>query len=262
LPDGGEDYVTRWVVALVIGLLAFAQDVCADKAKARELIDKASKQYNLGEYTAAAAAFKAAYDEFPDPSLLYNLAQCERQLSHKARAITLYRSYLREASDPPNAADVRRLIALLEQDLRREEQARKLPPEGTLAQPPPSTASGTTQPPPSVAPSSLPRAWWRNPAGWALVGVGAAVAAAGGGLLVASAHDQDSAPRAPTLADARAQLDQANTFRMAGFALVGVGAASALAGALVLALTPSRWKAHAALVPAAGGALVTIGGSL
>jgi tetratricopeptide (TPR) repeat protein len=233
--------VRRITIAILIVLL-FGHGALADKNKARELTERGIKQYNLGEYATAADAFKAAYDEFPDSTLLYNLAQCERQLSHRSRAITLYKSYLREAPDAPNAAEVRRLIGGLEEDLVREQQTNK-PVEKPAVPPPPAIVATPTSAPPAPT-----RPWWRNPAGWALVGIGVAAAATGGALLGVAAGDQNNAPHAATLGDARTELEQARTFRPAGFALVGVGAATAVAGVIVLAVMPSRWKKRASLV--------------
>ena len=249
----------RHTFAILFALLAFANVAHADKQKARVLAERGTKQYNLGEYKIAAEAFKAAYDEFPEPTLLYNLAQCERQLAHKPRAITLYRSYLREMPNAPNATEVRRIVTSLEQDVVREEEERKqaeakLPPP--VVTPPPVTPP----PPPTVTPSARP--WWKNPAGWALVGVGVAAGATGTGLLVAANNDQNAAPKAATLADARGKINEASTFRNAGYAMVGIAGAAAVAGVLVLALMPSRWKAHAAVAPMPGGAMVAVGGAL
>jgi tetratricopeptide (TPR) repeat protein len=260
--------VIRRTITLTLLLLILAPAAAsADKAKARALFDRATKQYNLGEYATAAEAFKAAYDEYPDPTLLYNLAQCERQLAHKSRAITLYRSYLRELPDAPNAAEARRLVASLEQDVAREEKQRKAAEARAHAleqqrqeqhlqdQRAASVVSPTVEPPTSRA-----RAWWKNPAGWALIGVGVAAGAAGTGLLVAANNDQNSAPKAATLADAHSLVNEASTFRAAGYAMVGIAGAAAVAGVLVLALMPSRWKTHAAIAPQPGGAMVAVGG--
>jgi tetratricopeptide (TPR) repeat protein len=258
--------VIRLTIAIALVLVALAPTARADKAKARALFDRATKQYNLGEYSTAAEAFKAAYDEYPDPTLLYNLAQCERQLAHKQRAITLYRSYLREVPNAPNADEVKRLVGSLEQDVAREQEERKQA-EAAKAraleeqrQQPQHQAASVAAPEPPPAPRARP--WWKNPAGWALVGIGVAAGATGAGLLVAANNDQNNAPKAPTLADAHSLINQASTFRAAGYAMVGVAGASAVAGVLVLALMPSRWKARAAIGPQPGGAMVAVGGSL
>jgi len=254
--------IRRTIALTLLVLILTPAAATADKTKARALFDRATKQYNLGEYAAAGEGFKAAYDEFPDPTLLYNLAQCERQLAHKSRAVTLYRSYLREVPEAANANEVRRLIASLEEDMLRDEQARKQAEAAKAKSAPPPLASTVGTTPVEPAPMPRPRLWWRNPAGWALVGAGVVIGAAGGALLGVAQIDQNDAPHAPTLSDARADLDQASTFRTVGFVLVGVGAASAIAGVAVLALMPSRWKTHAALVPSSHGAMLTLGGAL
>jgi tetratricopeptide (TPR) repeat protein len=253
------------VIALI--LLALAPTARADKAKARALFDRATKQYNLGEYATAGEAFKAAYDEYPDPTLLYNLAQCERQLAHKPRAITLYRSYLREMPNAPNADEVKRIVASLEQDVAREQEERKQAEAKSREleqhrQEQQEQRAANVVPPAAEAPPPRARPWWKNPAGWALLSVGVAAGAAGAGLLVAANNDQNNAPKAATLADAHSLVNQASTFRSAGYAMVGIAGASAVAGVLVLALMPSRWKAHAAIAPQPGGAMVAFGGSL
>jgi tetratricopeptide (TPR) repeat protein len=260
--------VIRLTTTIVLILLALTPMARADKAKARVLFDRATKQYNLGEYAVAAEAFKAAYDEYPDPTLLYNLAQCERQLAHKQRAITLYRSYLREMPSAPNAAEAQRLVASLEQDVAREELERKQAEANAREleqqrQPQQQQRTAIVSLPQATAsPAPRARPWWKNPAGWALVGVGVAAGATGAGLLVASSNDQNNAPMAATLSNARSLVNEASNFRNAGYALVGVGAASAVAGVLVLALMPSRWRTHAAIAPQPGGAMVAVGGAL
>jgi tetratricopeptide (TPR) repeat protein len=260
--------VIRRTTAFLFLLVAFSTGIArADKVKARALFDRATKQYNLGEYTTAAEAFKAAYDEYPDPTLLYNLAQCERQLAHKQRAITLYHSYLREVPSAPNADEVKRLVASLEQDVAREQEERKQADAKTRAleeqrqQQQNEQQAAIVAPPVAESPPTA-RPWWKNPAGWTLVGVGVAAGAAGAGLLVAANNDQSNAPKAATLAGAHSLINEASTFRSAGYAMVGIGGASAVAGVLVLAIMPSRWKMHAAIAPQPGGAMVAVGGSL
>src|SRR5207249_3781339 len=60
--------------ATTLILLTFAAASAArgDKDKARQLFEEGSRRYNLGEYHAALGRFKAAYEEFPEPTLLYN----------------------------------------------------------------------------------------------------------------------------------------------------------------------------------------------
>src|SRR5262245_42408860 len=110
--------------AMPVILLICAAPAAADKDRARQLFEEGSRRYNLGEYPAALGRFKAAYEEFPEPTLLYNTAQCYRQLGDKAQAVTLYRSYLREVPDAANGDEVRRVIVALDSELLREQIGR------------------------------------------------------------------------------------------------------------------------------------------
>ena len=91
---------------------------------------RATKHYNLSEYKEALDEFKDAYRAFEEPLLLFNIAQCQRQLGLRTDAIHSYRAYLRESKDIRNRDEVERVIASLEQAARDEEHSR--PPQGTL----------------------------------------------------------------------------------------------------------------------------------
>jgi tetratricopeptide (TPR) repeat protein len=249
-------------ISLVLAVLA-AGAAHADKAKARALTERATRQYNLGEYAAAVEAFKAAYDEFPEPSLLYNIAQCERQLGHKPRAITLYKSYLRETPDAPNAADVRRLIASLEQAVAHEDELRRQTAQETKSTP---TAAPFAAAPPSSATPSVPPAaaeakpWHKRPAPWALTMGGVVAAAAGATLIGLGESAASTAQTAPTLPERYGAADDARVFRPTGYALLGVGAAALVTGVVLFAISPRR-AAHAFKVAPAGGGQLALGGA-
>ncbi len=129
----------------------------ADKAHARDAFRRAKHAYDFGEYAKALDAFKEAYTAYEDPGFLFNIAQCHRQLGQTEEALRVYRSYLRNASNPANADEVRKLIAGLEQTLEAEKRDRRSPPEGTLGPSPPGgTAPVVTPPPPSEPPAVTP----------------------------------------------------------------------------------------------------------
>ena len=48
--------------------------------------------------------FKGAYRLFREPTFLFNIAQCERQMGDYAAAASQYRAYRREAANAPNRA--------------------------------------------------------------------------------------------------------------------------------------------------------------
>src|SRR5262249_51230154 len=96
----------EWVLLAV--LLALPMRAGAiDKAGARAAYRRAVQHYNLAEYEDALRDFKDAYRRSEDPTLLFNIGQCERQLDHKAEAIRMYKSYLNNAPEAPNADEVR-----------------------------------------------------------------------------------------------------------------------------------------------------------
>lgn len=118
----------------------------ADKAHAREAFRRAIHAYDFGEYAKALEAFKEAYTAYEDPGFLFNIAQCHRQLGQTEEALRVYRSYLRNAKNPPNADEVRELIARLEKTVDEEKRNRFVPPQGTLRSDQPSPDTSATAP--------------------------------------------------------------------------------------------------------------------
>src|SRR5690242_5934876 len=108
-----------------------------DRAKARASFRLGSQHYSLGEYKEALTAFKEAYRNYEDPSFLFNIAQCHRQLDQRADAIREYRMYLVNAPDATNRDEVRQLIGRLEHELAEERATKSAPPPGVQ---PPSVA--------------------------------------------------------------------------------------------------------------------------
>jgi tetratricopeptide (TPR) repeat protein len=181
----------------------------AERAKARETFRAAQQHYKLTEYQQALEAFKETYRLVEDPTLLFNIAQCYRQLNKKEEAIRFYRTYLHDAPDDGNRASVEQIIASLEKAIHEENVARATPPDTTIdgSQPRPVTApppATVTSPPaqpvtqPVVVASTasdrppLYKRWWL----WTLVG-GAVVVGAGVGLALGLTH-QPGAPTAST----------------------------------------------------------------
>lgn len=198
-----------------------------DREKARNFFEEAAKRYNLGEYRSALGGFRGAYDEIPDPKLLFNIAQCYRQIGEHLKALTAYRSFLREVPDASNADDVRKIIATLGAELIREQEARRQQPQGVET---PAVIAAT--PPPRPEP---PRPWWRNTSAWAFAGVGVGLAATGAGLVGGSISIGAEARNAATLDQLHALQSRAQGMEIAGWAVLGVGAAGAIVGGVMLA---------------------------
>ena len=83
-------------------------------AKAKEHFKQGTRHYELGHYQEALVEYEAAYMEVPDPAFLYNIGQCHRKMGNAKEAISFYKSYLRNAPNAPNRADVQKRISELE----------------------------------------------------------------------------------------------------------------------------------------------------
>ena len=143
----------------------------ADSSQARAHFSAGSRAYSLGEWTRAIDEYKKAYDASPDPAFLYNIGQAYRGAGDAKQALFFYRSYLRNAPDAPNRAEVEERIAKLQADVDR---ANRPPPTLTPAPaptPPPPTepASSATTLTAAAPPPRTPvyKKWWL----WTGVGV-------------------------------------------------------------------------------------------
>ena len=115
-------------VFLLLSLPALAED----RPRARAMLKDARQHYNLGEYESALKSFREAYRNYEDPSFLFNIGQCERQLGHKADAVHAYRAYLNNAKETPNRAQVNELITSLEREIAEESKTQAQPPTGVV----------------------------------------------------------------------------------------------------------------------------------
>jgi tetratricopeptide (TPR) repeat protein len=173
------------LVAILAGA-ASATPTPAESAKARIVFREAQQHYKLAEYAQALDGFKETYRLLEDPSLLFNIAQCYRQLNKKEEAIRFFRTFLHDAGDVPDRENVEQTVASLEKALRDEQAANASPPVETPA-PPVAPAPVLAPAPASVQASAHPAArektpvykrWWL----WTTVAVVAAGAGVGLGL--------------------------------------------------------------------------------
>jgi len=164
-----------------------------DRERARQAFTEGRQHFDLGEYKEALASFKEAYRDFEDPTFLFNIAQCHRQLGDKEQAVRMYRTFLNKRPDAPNAEEVRRTIATLQEAIDKERASRTSPPTGTLSpnEAPPTTAPAVTTAPTATAPAAtapeaehrtpIYKKWWL----WTIVGVVVVGAAVGTGVGIA-----------------------------------------------------------------------------
>jgi tetratricopeptide (TPR) repeat protein len=158
----------RLLFLVAILLLLTPPAAAKGKLEAKEAFSRAIQYYNLSEFQKALDGFKEAYLAYPDPSFLFNIGQCQRQLGSKQEALLSYKAYLREADDAPNREEVTTLVRNLERSIREDEVARHGKPEGALAPSEPAVTATS-----GVAASAPPRRkpvykqWWL----WTTVGV-------------------------------------------------------------------------------------------
>ena len=72
-------------IAALTAVLA-GSAVADNKDVARDAFREGTRQFDIGDFKSALAAFKKAYLNYEDPAFLFNIAQCERQLGDKAEA--------------------------------------------------------------------------------------------------------------------------------------------------------------------------------
>jgi tetratricopeptide (TPR) repeat protein len=201
-----------WLLLSILCLLATPASAADERAHARAQFKLGSQHYNLGEYKEALDAFKEAYRSYEDPSFLFKLAQCERQLGHKREAVSAYRAYLNNSENAPNKDSVRQIIQQLDGEIAADKERERAAAEereraraaavapatsapATSSAPSPATTPGT----PALTASAPAHAdrtptykkWWV----WTIVG---GVAAAGLATGLALGLDHGSAPSAST----------------------------------------------------------------
>jgi tetratricopeptide (TPR) repeat protein len=96
----------------------------AKSGDAKALYKSGTQHYNLAEFDQALADFKEAYRLRSDPVFLFNIAQCHRRLNNPSDAATFYRSFLREAPNAPNRAEVERVLAEMDAQVQAKDAER------------------------------------------------------------------------------------------------------------------------------------------
>jgi tetratricopeptide (TPR) repeat protein len=127
--------------AIALGELpAFAAN---GEAAGRRHAAKANQLAAKNKCKSAVVEFTKAYKLLKDPTLLFNRAECQRQLGRVAEAIKDYEQFLADMPEAPNrTSDEARVKAL-----KAEEQA--VPPAAGAGQPAPESAKQADKAPPA-----------------------------------------------------------------------------------------------------------------
>src|SRR5205085_5773399 len=93
--------------------------------------EQGQAEYNLGHFDKALHFYEEAYKFKAVPALLFNIAQCHRQLGDMKAAGTTYKAFLRTArASDPNRGKAQALLAEVEAATQRQQQAQEAKPLG------------------------------------------------------------------------------------------------------------------------------------
>lgn len=108
-----------------------SQSIDPHRVRAKEHFDRAETQYRLGNFAAALADYQAALRLRRHPSIVFNIAQCYRQLKNRERAIFFYKLFLADwerlnpGTRAPYQNEVERYVLALKEEMRRAEADRR-----------------------------------------------------------------------------------------------------------------------------------------
>jgi len=256
---GAHGQEMRWL-ALVVALVVGAPSaIAAPKgAAAKAAFDKGVAAYTKGDYAGASEELGKSYALEADIETLFAWAQTERKLEHCDKATELYNKLLQIDMPAENKAVVNTKLEECKQILAAQPR-----PEPPVPQPPVTHDPVPPSPPPvEHPPSSGERAWWKDPVGGALVGVGVVGLGVGGVFLVQARSANHDKATAPTYGAFRALEDRASSRGKLGVgALIGGGV---LVGAGIVWYATHRSSEHRTaitgwLAPEGGGGVVALG---
>jgi tetratricopeptide (TPR) repeat protein len=205
---------------------------------AREHYARGKAAQDAGEYEAASEAYQAAFEAFPQPLLLYNVAQVKRLSGANDEAIAYYEKYLALDPSGPGAANAREIVAELraakEQDKPpiepldpKEDEARSLPIEPPA---PPDIVIPLLEPKPKTSSGRTLKIVGLSAAGLGVVGIGAGVLF---GLKAKSKSDSISNFEGQWDEGKNQLFDDGESAERLMFISMTVGAASVIAGAVL-----------------------------
>ena len=104
---------------LLVGFLLLTAPAAAGKPTRADLAKKHFIQgeayYQQGDFRKALTEYKKAHAHKAHPALIFNMAQCHRQLGEYTKALFFYRLFLSESPDADNKEEVLRRIREMEE---------------------------------------------------------------------------------------------------------------------------------------------------
>ncbi|HUJ28637.1 MAG TPA: tetratricopeptide repeat protein [Myxococcales bacterium] len=221
---------------LLVLALTLPQAARADEDESlRSRVRDANAQFNMGNYKEALAQFQAIYRASGKHALLYNIAQCYRQLGDLKMAAVNYRSFIRLDPDNAGVPVAKELLAKVEEQIAREGKVKSAPPTGVQAESQ-VVPWGQKKPAPAATAAAAP-AEQRSFTVPAVTGAAALVCVAAGavfGLQARSAADDwRNAAAEPAWSDARSRAQSAMTRANVAWTAAAVLAAATAATLLI-----------------------------
>lgn len=244
-------FIATWVACACLAKAAPVHAEDAATARARQLFQEGQKQFDLGNWDAAARGFSQAYELRPDPKLLYNMAQAYRRGGNARRAVDLYKNYLMKDPKSPLRAEVEERIRGLQRQIDDEDKRSPGSPGATPAPLPASAETkdaqrgAVTKAEPALAPPPQPTAPMpatTEPPPQAPSTPAVASEAKGGGPPPQVAAEEVPSPAAslpepaatataaPAVPPSHAAANPGSRLRLAGAIAAGLGIASGAAG--------------------------------
>ncbi len=183
---GPHRQAVSWLVAALVLAPGALAEASPKTPKAKAAFAAGVKAYQTHNYANASKYLEKSFSFERDVETLFAWAQSERQLDHCDKASELYDKIL--TFDMPTA-NKEAVQAKLEECKQILDAAKPKAEPVVVVEPRPEPVRSEPQPPP---PPPEPRAWWKNPVGLTLVGLGLVGSTIGTGYLVvgASAHSQ------------------------------------------------------------------------
>jgi tetratricopeptide (TPR) repeat protein len=241
-----------WVIAVVVTCGASRVSAEPDaKQVALKKFSEADKAYKRGEFENAAKLLRDAYDLYPEPILLYNLARALEGMGDTEGAILNYERFLDNAKTVEDRGAIERRLATLKEQLAAKEQASKPKPPD---QPPVVVPPPIVVPPPHREPvqvdapsSSLPPV--------ATIALGGLAIGAGAYIGRLSRNEHDLAVSDPVQLEAQQHQDRARSYATTANITMAAGGAVVLGGLIweIIVLRSHHRDSHVSLVPHAGG---------
>jgi tetratricopeptide (TPR) repeat protein len=148
------------------------------RQQAASLFAEAEKFYAVQEWQKALDLYKESYLLSVEPALLYNIAQCQRQLGKLEESLKSYRAFIRGAPSHPYRPNAEEFIRVLDEQIRQNGGPR--PPVSQPSGANPNPAQSQPQSQGSATPPQESQARWIALAagsGAALGGIGLGVSA-------------------------------------------------------------------------------------